>query len=54
MARLKGVPNSSVSTPATLALSFEERIKALANLIVDRIEQLQKETDPASPKPEVE
>jgi hypothetical protein len=43
MARPKGVPNKVVASPPTLALSTEERIKALACLIVDRIEQRQNE-----------
>jgi hypothetical protein len=43
MARPKGVPNKVTASPATLALSTEERIKALACLIVDRIEQRQNE-----------
>lgn len=54
MARPKGAPNKSIATPATLALSLEERIKALANLIVDRIEQTQRSTDLANTEMEEE
>jgi len=40
MARPKGTPNKVLaSKPPTLELSLEARIAFLANLIVDRIEQ---------------
>lgn len=38
MARPKGVRNKIVKAPSTLELSMEERIKLLANLILDKME----------------
>lgn len=47
MSRQKGTPNkASASKPATLELSLEARIAFLANLIVDRIEQDNRDENP--------
>lgn len=54
MSRPKGTHNKRLAdTPPTLALTIEERIAFLANLIVDRVEQDKKDGQPLLKKLEV-